>query len=412
MTGDAAVRGIRSEDQEGRIRLLSAEPHPPYDRPPLSKGLWKGESEERIQRETGDLEVDLRLNTRAVRLEADPPAVVDDSGTRHQARHILLATGARPRRLTGPDEGVIYFRTLDDYRNLRDRLQGCSRIAVVGGGFIGCEIAASLAVASDVEVHLVFPEEGPLGGKIPPPFHRFLAHTLDEMGVIVRSGVTVTGVHAQGDGCYRLETGGEDSASEADPAGGDHSGEKETGALMGLPSISFDLVVAGLGVEPCVELAEEAGLEVEGGIVVDHGLLTSAPNIWAAGDVARFPLSLTGQREVLGHEEHANESGMMAGRAMAGASVHYDPLPYVYSGIGELTLELVGLPSEGDQVDVEAGQGPMDPGFARYHRDGRTTGVLIWNRPGRAFRVKRGWAPAEGDPGPDMDQLRDLILPS
>ncbi len=412
MTADAAVRGIRSEDPEGQIRLLSAEPHPPYDRPPLSKGLWKGEPEERVHRETGDLQVDLRLDTRAVSLETDPPAVVDDSGTRHEAQRILLATGARPRRLADSHEGVIYLRTLDDYRRLRAHLETAQRIAVVGGGFIGCEIAGSLAAASEAEVHLAFPEEMPLAGKIPPPFDRYLARTLEDMGVTIHSGVEVTGVEEDDRGHYRLQTGEEDPSPDPGDTQPDVAPvrEKESRALGTLPSLPFDVVVAGLGVEPCVELARDAGLEVAGGIVVDHGLLTSAPHIWAAGDVARFPLSLTGRREILGHEEHANESGMLAGRAMAGASVRYDPLPYVYSGVGELTLEVVGLPSPEDEVEVEAGTGPLDPGCARYFRNGRTTGVLIWNRPGRAFKVKREWSSKDDNPGPGMDRLRELIL--
>lgn len=389
MTADAAVRGIRSEDPEGQIRLLSAEPHPPYDRPPLSKGLWKGEPEDRIHRETEDMQVDLRLNTRAVRLETDTPAVVDDSGTRHEARRILLATGARPRRLADSHEGVIYLRTLDDYRRLRAHLETAQRIAVVGGGFIGSEIAGSLAAASEAEVHLAFPEEMPLAGKIPPPFDRYLARTLEDMGVTLHSGVEVTGVEEDDRGHYHLQTGGADPSPDPGDTQLDVAPvrEKESRALGTLPSLPFDVVVAGLGVEPCVELAR------------------------AAGDVARFPLSLTGRREILGHEEHANESGMLAGRAMAGASVRYDPLPYVYSGVGELTLEVVGLPSAEDEVEVEAGAGPLDPGCARYFRNGRTTGVLIWNRPGRAFKVKREWGSEDDNPGPGMDRLRELILP-
>ncbi|TVR66794.1 MAG: NAD(P)/FAD-dependent oxidoreductase [Gemmatimonadales bacterium] len=393
MTADAAVRGIRSVDPEGGIRVLCAEPHPPYDRPPLSKGLWKGESEDRIGRDTADLEVDLRLGTRAVRLETDPLTVVDDGGTRHSARKILLATGARPRRLSGADDGVTYFRTLDDYRRLREGAEAAARIAVVGGGFIGCEVAASLAGSTDAEIHLFFPEKTPLGGRIPPPFGGHLARVLEELGIQVHAETGIQGVQPAPDAQHRLQ-----AADGASPDGLD---------LAGTP---FDLVVAGLGVEPCTELADEAGLTVDGGIVVDHGLQTSLPGVWAAGDVTRFPLSLTGRREMLGHEEHANESGMMAGQAMAGESVHYDPLPYVYSGMGDLTLEVVGLPSPDDEAEAVPGESPLDPGFARYSRDGRTTGVLIWNRPGRAFKVKRSWGRDGDEAGPRVEDLRDVIL--
>ncbi len=392
MTGDAAVRGIRSVDPEGGIRMLCAEPHPPYDRPPLSKGLWKGESEDRIHRQTSDLEVELRLETRAVRLETDPLSVVDADGMRHTAGKILLATGARPRRLSGTDDGVVYFRTLDDYRRLRQDAGKCHRIAVVGGGFIGCEVAASLAGSSDAEIHLVFPEETPLGERIPPPFGAFLTRVLEGLGVRLHPRTEIEGIGSGSNDRHRLQ--GAQGVSPDD---------------LDLADTDFDLVVAGLGVEPRTEMAEEAGLEVDRGIVVDHGLRTSVPGVWAAGDVARFPLSLTGRREILGHEEHANESGMMAGRAMAGESVRYDPLPYVYSGIGDLTLEVVGLPSPGDDVETLPGESPLDPGFARYSRNGRTTGVLIWNRPGRAFKVKRGWDPTDRDTGPGMQDLQALI---
>lgn len=364
MTADAAARGIRSRDEEGEIILLSDERDAPYDRPPLSKELLTGEvGEEGVRRDTGSLGVDVRTGTRIRELDRTAQAVVDSKGNRYAYGRLLLATGARPRRLEGPDDGVIYFRSLEDARALLRKATEGASVGIVGGGFIGSEVAASL-IQRGCEVHQYFPEAAPMALHLPDAFSRLLATSLEEAGVGVNSGVAVLGVERDKDG-HRLITDGGD------------------------PGAAFDVVVAGLGVRPSTALAERAGLAVEDGIVVDERLRTSDPRVFAAGDVARFPVPWLGGRYRVEHEEHANESGLLAGQAMAGAEVHYDPLPYVYSQVGPVTLEILGIPARGGRWECRTPQDPSGRGLAVCRDDdGVITGVVVWNRPGRARRLK------------------------
>jgi 3-phenylpropionate/trans-cinnamate dioxygenase ferredoxin reductase component len=394
MTADAAARGILSAQEGARVILLTEEPHPPYDRPPLSKGLWAGGDESRIWRDTAELGAEVVTGVRVVSLDPEAAVVRDDRGERHAYDSLLLATGARPRRLEGADEGVVYLRTLEDFRILRSRMDGGGEVAVAGAGFIGCEIAGSLA-ALDVPVHQYFPEQLPMEAVLPEAFSRLLQRHLEGMGVSLHPGIPVQGSSTSGSGIRLIH--------------GDGTGTGD-----------FAAVVAGLGVTPRDELAREAGLEVDDGIVVDEYLATSREGVYAAGDVARFPLpfppddrsrsdgSAGSSRLVrVEHEEHANESGLTAGRNMAGAGVRYEPLPYVYSGIGSLVVETLGLPRRGDRVDIQAPSDPDGRGLARFHREGRVSGVLIWNRPGRAHRIRRRLSDQESDP--ELDELEELL---
>ena len=144
MTGDAACKGIREHDPDGAVTLVGTETHPPYKRPPLTKGLWSGGDEEKIWRGTDQLDVDLRLGRTVVSVDADAHIATDDAGSTYRYEKLLLATGGRPRHLPGGADGVVYYRTLDDYRRVRGLAQDGARFVVVGGGFIGSEIAAAL----------------------------------------------------------------------------------------------------------------------------------------------------------------------------------------------------------------------------------------------------------------------------
>src|SRR4051794_25311792 len=227
MTGDAAVKGIRSRDTEGSIALVGEESHPPYARPPLSKALWKGKDEDSIWRGTEEHADDLKLGRTIVSLDLDAKQATDDAGETYDYDRVLLATGGTPRRLGDAPDGVIYFRTLDDYHRLREAAGEGQHVVVIGGGFIGSELAAALAT-NGARVTMLFPGHG-IGARLfPAGLAEFLNGYYGEHGVEVLPGETVESV--SGNGAFTVKTG---------------SGK----------TIEADLVVAGLGIEPRTDLA-------------------------------------------------------------------------------------------------------------------------------------------------------------
>jgi NADPH-dependent 2,4-dienoyl-CoA reductase/sulfur reductase-like enzyme len=315
MTGDAACKGIRDHDADGRITLVGSEPHPPYKRPPRSKGLWAGDDEEKIWRGTEALGVDLRLGRTIVSVDVAARTATDNGGDRYSFEQLLLATGGRPRRLGGDDGDVVHFRTLDDYRRVRELADGGARFVVVGGGFIGSEIAAALA-SNGRSVTMVFPGDDVCGRIFPQPLAAYVTAYYRERGVEILAGQTVAAVERQGaETVVRTSSGAE---------------------------LRADAVVAGLGIEPATELAASIGLAVEDGIPVDDHARTEHEGVFAAGDVARFPIAGLGVSGRIEHEDHANTHGRLAGANMAGAGLRYDHLPFFYSDLFDLGYEAVG----------------------------------------------------------------------
>lgn len=365
MAADAAVRGIRSVDPEGSIRLISAEPDPPYDRPPLSKGLWRGDAPERIWRGTADLGVELLLGRRVIRVETDDRTVTDDRGTVHGWEKLLLATGGAPRHFPGAPPQLVHFRTWRDYLALRQATARGKRVAVIGGGFLGPELAASLAQAGK-EVVMIFPEEAIGGGIFPAAQGRFLNDHFRERGVDVRALTRVAMVRRSGDRIL-LAVEGPD-------------GEVET--------LRADAAVAAIGIEPNVSLAESAGVEVDDGIVVDGALRTNHPSIWAAGDVASVWCAPLGRRIRAEHEDQANATGETAGRSMAGAPVEFDHVPSFYSELFELSYQAVGVVDSETDV-VEDWEEPGRVGTLYYLEAGRARGIVLWGKPGKLREARR-----------------------
>ena len=351
MSADAAVRGIRQRDAHGAIGLISAELDPPYDRPPLSKGLWQGTPLEKVWRGTAAQGVALHLGRTATMLNPATKQVLDDQHTIYTFDTLLLATGGTPRRLAGDNERIIYFRTLDDYRRLRALTGSGQRFGVIGGGFIGAEIAAALAM-NGKQVVMVFPGDTIGGHVLPHDVGLFLNDVYRHKGVQVFAGEKVMRAETHGAQLVMHTSGGE--------------------ALL------VDGLVAGLGIAPNIELAQAAGLAVGNGIVVDAYLRTSHPDIYAAGDVAAFPQPALGKRLRVEHEDNANRMGDLAGRNMAGDAVPYDHLPFFYSDLFDVGYEAVG--DLDARLDTVADwREPYREGVIYYLQTGRVRGVLLWN---------------------------------
>ncbi len=353
LTADAACKGIRGVDADGAITVVADEPHPPYARPPLSKGLWKGDEEATIWRGTADLGVELRLGRTIVALDLARHTATDDRGETYAYEQLLLATGGRPRRLPFGGDEVVYYRTLEDYRRVRALADTDARFVVIGGGFIGSEMAAGLAM-NEHPVTMVFPEPG-IGARIfPAELSASVTDYYRSRGVEVLDGTSVTAIERHGDTMSVV------------------TGDGRT--------LEADAIIAGLGIQPRDELAVDAGLHVANGIVVDdRGRVEGHRDVFAAGDVASFPSAVLGVTTRVEHEDHAKSHGRLVGANMAGADEPYDHLPFFYSDLFDLAYEAVGeldsrRPTMADWTE------PGRAGVVYYLDDEqRPRGILLWN---------------------------------
>lgn len=355
MVADAAARGIREVSPNDSIGILGEEPDAPFPRPALTKDLWTSdatidESSFGTAEATG---AHLHAGDAVTAIDPDAHTVTTSSGATYSYENLLLATGGRPRTIDGLDgDRVVYFRSLADYRRLRDLVADKPEVVVVGAGFIGTEIASGLA-RNDVPVTLVHPGEVLSDHLLPPT----LAHRLETLfldhGVRLRGGVSVDGGTASADGVtLRLSDGS---------------------------TIDAGVVVVGLGITPSGELAESAGIVTsdDGGIVVDSRLATSAPDVYAAGDVATYPDRILGRTRVE-HEDNALKQGAAAGRILAGSDEAYDHTPYFWTQWWDDWFEAIGtFDAKLPIVEDDLGDGKE----VAYYLDesGRAvTGVLMW----------------------------------
>jgi 3-phenylpropionate/trans-cinnamate dioxygenase ferredoxin reductase component len=351
MTAAAAADGIREVDATGSIGIISAEPDVPYNRPPLSKGLWKGDPLDSIWRKAKGKVPELHLDRVIKEILPQEKRVIDSDGNVFTYEKLLLATGGRPRRLPFNDDQIIYYRTVADYRRLRAACAKGDRFAAIGSGFIGSEIAAALTM-NGKKVTMIFPGHD-IGDRLfPRDLARYVSGVYKEKGVELMPGEKVVASEARGDQRMLQTTSGK--------------------------TIVVDAVVAGIGIEPNTALVESIGLATENGIVVDEFLRTSNPDIYAAGDVAAFYNSALGKRLRVEHEDNANSMGRLAGRNMAEMNEPYDYLPFFYSDMFELGYEAVGEVDSRLETFADWKR-PNEEGVVYYLKDGRVRGVLLWN---------------------------------
>lgn len=357
LAGASAAAGIRELDAEGSILMLGREHHYPYHRPPLSKKLWTGEKrvEEIFVREESWWPahgVEVVRGTGAAALDAEAGTVTDGAGSVWRYEKLLLACGGRPRVLGIPGgdlPGVRYFRTLDDYLALRAEAVAGRTALVVGGGFLGSELAAVLASAG-LRVVMVFPSDRLCARVFPESLARAVEELFAERGVRMLSGDHPLSIEKAGDGFMTLTAEG--------------------------GTVKSDLVVVGVGILPESELAAGAGLEVEDAIRVDEQLRTSRPGVWAAGDCAVTPCAALGRSWRSEHWDNARATGRQAGRNMAGAGEPFGYLPYFFSDLFDFGYEAVGEIDSRLEILADWSR-PNKTGVLYYLREGRVRGVML-----------------------------------
>lgn len=356
MTAAAAAKAIREADPKGLIGMFSAEPHLPYNRPPLTKKLWLGKSEETIWRDLPQHHLETFLNRRIISLDAPRKSIQDEFGNAYAYNKLLLATGGVPRRLEFAPEETVYFRTLDDYHTVRGWTGKGARIGVIGGGFIGSEIAAALAANGEQAV-MVFPGAG-IGSRIyPAGLSDFVTGYYREKGVEVHPGMEIQAVERSAGGFVLRAKDGR--------------------------STVVDHIIAGIGIRPNTQLAQAAGITVGephegGGVHVDEYLRTSQPDVFAAGDAASFYNGDLARWMRVEHEDNANSMGRAAGLNMAGQMEPYHHQPYFYSDLFDLGYEAVGELDSSLETYADWRE-PFRKGVIYYLKEGQVRGVLLWN---------------------------------
>lgn len=356
MVADAAAHAIREQGSTGSIGILGEEPTTPYPRPALSKKLWTDpdfsleDGEPHTADETG---AHITLDTRVISVDVDAHQVTTESGETFGYGALLLATGGRPRTLDGlaASDRVLYYRTLTDYHRLREltSTEPKPHVAVVGGGYIGSEIAAAM-IGEGCRVTLVHPDDVLGQATYPPQLAHDFQGLFTDAGVEVRGGVSVESGLQADDGVQLVLSDGE--------------------------TVEADVVVLGLGIQPSGDpICDRIERSDDGGIVVDERLATSAPDVYAAGDVASYPDPILGRRRVE-HVDNADSMGAAAGRILAGSDEVYDHTPMFYSDLLGHGYEAIGtLDASLETVEDRFG----DSVVAYYLTDDEVVGVLLWD---------------------------------
>ena len=386
-----AAASLRQEGHKGAITLIGEEAQPPYQRPPLSKQYLAGDLEAaklhlRPERFYADQGIDLILGTRVEALDIQGKSVATSDGKRHEYGQLLLATGSRPRQLALPGadlRGIHCLRTLADVDAIRAEMPGARRLCIVGGGYIGLEVAAVAATAG-LEVTVLEMESRILQRVTTPEMSAYYQQLHASRGVQIRTGTRVTGfVGQQGKLAEVL------------------CGEGE--------SLAADLVIVGIGILPNVELAEAAGLACDNGILVDERCCTSDPHIYAAGDCTNHPNALLGRRLRLESVPNAMEQARVAASAMTGGDKTYAALPWFWSDQYEHKLQMAGFSSDAEEAVLRGNQAGNQ--FAVFYlKQGALVAVDAVNSPKDFMAARQLYGKpvdkaALADPGTDLKTL-------
>ena len=370
LAGYWAAETLRRDGFEGRISLIGDEPHAPYDRPPLSKKFLAGDlDDDRLPLTTAEklanLGLEMRLGCRATGLDVATRTLEVD-GVAEPYDGLLIATGARCRNLPGTVglAGVHTLRTRDDAKAIRDALaNGARRVVVVGAGFIGAEVA-STAIGRGAEVTMVEALEAPFGRVLGVEMGAVMADVHRRHGVDLRTGVGVD------------EVLGDDRLAGVRLADG--------------ATLEADLLVVGIGVVPNTDWLEGSGLTLDDGVVCDETCL-AAPDVAAAGDVARWPNPRYGEVMRVEHWDNAVQQGVHAARRLLQSdeeATPYAPVPWFWTDQYDRKVQLAGRPHTDDEVRVVAGSTAEHRFAAFYGRDGRFTAALGMNRPRQVMQSK------------------------
>lgn len=354
--GNMAAETLRLEGYAGPITLLSADASRPCDRPNLSKDYLAGTAEAdwiplRPAEFYAERDIDLRLAMRAAAIEPNARLVVLADGSRISYGALLLATGAEPIRLDVPGASLPHvhvLRTLADCDALIARAGAARRCVVIGASFIGLEVAAALRTRG-LEVHVVAPEARPMERVMGPEIGVMIRAIHELHGVIFHLGATLAAI---AENSVTLSTG---------------------------QNLDADLVLAGIGVRPSIALAQQAGLTIDRGVVVDEYLRTSVPEIYAAGDIARWPDRLTGQNIRVEHWVVAERQGQVAARNMLGRQERFDAVPFFWSQHYDMTINYVGHAEQWDRLDIDGDPVARDCAVSFWH-GGRKLAVATVGR--------------------------------